>query len=205
MKKFKELLDTYRYNVIRSLKDIFSETNYKGVKFLSIDPVKSKTIEHDAYIISEYSVIRKTNSIIISSSEKNSFDFNQIVEIYFNDQEYIDFFFLNSLMNSLEKFYRTEKDIIQTTLNDFKFQLPNKNWEISAKKIKQFMNIFNEYFNENIVKKLTKENLSSISNLKTLVSAYKESIKLNENKIQSLYNLTDDEVRKLSDLSNSIL
>jgi len=205
LKKFKEMLDTYRYNVIKNLKDIFSETNHKGVKFLSIDPIKSRLIEHDAYIISEYSVIRKTNSIIISPSEKNSLDFDQIVEIHFNDQDYIDFFFLNLLMNSLEKSYRTKKNIIETVLIDFEFRLPIKNWESSAKKIKQFMKIFDEYFNENIVKKLVKENLSDISDLKTLVSTYEESINYNENKIQNLYDLTDIEVEKLSDLSNSIL
>ena len=205
LKKFKEMLDTYRYNVKRKLKEFFSENNHEGIKHLSLDPTKSRLTEHDDYIISEYRVNRKTNSIIVSSSEKNSFDFDQIVEIYFNNQEYIDFFFLNLLMNNLEKSYRTEKDIIETILDDFEIRLPTRNWESSATNIQQFMQIYNEYFNENIVKKLNKENLSGISNLKTLVSIYKDSIKNNDNKIQTLYNLTNEEVQKLSDLSNSIL
>ena len=108
-------------------------------------------------------------------------------------------------MNGLEKFYRTKKDIIQTIFKDFEFRLPERNWETSATKIKQFMNIFYEYFTKDLSKKLTKEYLSDITNLKTLFSAYDKSIKVNESKIQSLYHLTDEEVQKLSDLSNSIL
>lgn len=208
------LLNKQKKTIIEAFNALIINSNqnkeYKSLKHYldlnnapdySINLVKSEELirKDQKGIIRKYSVSEEENYLILSVKYMNQ-DKNDVLKIYFDDDILRTFFYfaIHSSIDGKTKAYRSDKDILNTLLNDIKVPQSFRNKEKDIQNIKLLMDVlkleYGKMLNETFDKSLVQE--LSIDKISKKIHEIEEEI---DTTIYEVYGLTNTEIKIVED------
>lgn len=172
-------------------------TDLRNAKDYSINLTKSeKLINPDKKgKPRKYKIYEQDNFVFINVTYENGSN-EDVIKLYFEEKILRNFFYL-TIYASIEgktKAYRSDKEILDTVLNDIKIPQSIRNKETDIDNIKILMKNLEEEYNERLVKDF-KDSPVQEFNLEIINQKIKEiDSEINKN-IHKLYGLTDEEIK----------
>ncbi len=115
----KNLLTIFSMLKKESLDYYFNLNEPSWIERYGIELLKSKKIEtNEEVLIKEYNVDLEDNYIIIKTKIDEEKIFREVLRLYFNNQHFRDYFYLNLIENEGKRNYKKKKPLYTTTLKD---------------------------------------------------------------------------------------